>query len=112
MEPIQGTAGNVIPPQGFLGAVQAIAKECGALLIADEMLTGFGRTGSMWGCDHEPIVPDVMTVGKGIGGGFPVSGLISTQELMANKPSAIRAAAPQAMEAIRSRRQPDWLPSR
>lgn len=86
VEPIQGTAGNVIPPQGFLGAVQAIAKECGALLIADEMLTGFGRTGSMWGCDHEPIVPDVMTVGKGIGGGFPVSGLISTQELMANKP--------------------------
>lgn len=86
VEPIQGTAGNVIPPQGFLSAVQAIAKECGALLIADEMLTGFGRTGSMWGCDHEPIVPDVMTVGKGMGGGFPVSGVISTQELMASKP--------------------------
>lgn len=86
VEPIQGTAGNVIPPSGFLSAVQAIAKECGALLIADEMLTGFGRTGSMWGCDHEPIVPDVMTVGKGMGGGFPVSGVISTQELMANKP--------------------------
>ncbi len=86
VEPIQGTAGNVIPPPGFLSAVQAIAKECGALLIADEMLTGFGRTGSMWGCDHEPIVPDVMTVGKGMGGGFPVSGVISTQELMANKP--------------------------
>lgn len=88
VEPIQGTAGNVIPPPGFLSAVQAIAKECGALLIADEMLTGFGRTGSMWGCDHEPIVPDVMTVGKGMGGGFPVSGLISTQELMASKPFA------------------------
>jgi len=86
VEPIQGTAGNVIPPPGFLSAVRAIAKECGALLIADEMLTGFGRTGSMWGCDHEPIVPDVMTVGKGIGGGFPVSGVISTQELMAHKP--------------------------
>ena len=86
VEPIQGTAGNVIPPQGFLSAVQAIAKENDALLIADEMLTGFGRTGSMWGCDHEPIVPDVMTVGKGMGGGFPVSGVISTQELMASKP--------------------------
>lgn len=86
VEPIQGTAGNVVPPQGFLSAVQAIAKECGALLIADEMLTGFGRTGSMWGCDHEPILPDVMTVGKGMGGGFPVSGVISTQELMASKP--------------------------
>jgi 4-aminobutyrate aminotransferase-like enzyme len=69
-----------------LSAVQAIAKENDALLIADEMLTGFGRTGSMWGCDHEPIVPDVMTVGKGMGGGFPVSGVISTQELMASKP--------------------------
>ncbi|NJD67752.1 MAG: aspartate aminotransferase family protein [candidate division NC10 bacterium] len=86
VEPIQGTAGNVIPPQGFLSAVQAVAKEHDALLIADEMLTGFGRTGSMWGCDHEPIVPDVMTVGKGIGGGFPVSGEISTQELMAHAP--------------------------
>ncbi|PTL35318.1 aspartate aminotransferase family protein [Candidatus Methylomirabilis limnetica] len=86
VEPIQGTAGNVIPPQGFLSAVQTIAKENDALLIADEMLTGFGRTGSMWGCDHEPIVPDVMTVGKGMGGGFPVSGVISTQELMASKP--------------------------
>lgn len=86
VEPIQGTAGNVIPPPGFLSAVQAIAKECGALLIADEMLTGFGRTGSMWGCDHEPIVPDVMTVGKGIGGGFPVSGVISTEALMSSRP--------------------------
>ena len=86
VEPMQGTAGNVIPPPGFLSAVQSIAKEFDALLIADEMLTGFGRTGLMWGCDHEPIVPDVLTVGKGMGGGFPVSGVISTQELMASKP--------------------------
>jgi len=86
VEPIQGTAGNVIPPPGFLTAVKAIAKDAGALLIADEMLTGFGRTGSMWGCDHEPILPDVMTVGKGMGGGFPVSGVISTPALMASKP--------------------------
>ncbi|MBI2903429.1 MAG: aspartate aminotransferase family protein [Candidatus Methylomirabilis oxyfera] len=86
VEPMQGTAGNVIPPSGFLSAVQSIAKEFDALLIADEMLTGFGRTGLMWGCDHEPIVPDVLTVGKGMGGGFPVSGVISTQALMASKP--------------------------
>ncbi|MBI3989077.1 MAG: aspartate aminotransferase family protein [candidate division NC10 bacterium] len=88
VEPMQGTAGNVIPPPGFLSAVQAIAKEFDALLIADEMLTGFGRTGAMWGSDHEPVVPDVMTVGKGMGGGFPVSGVISTEELMASKPFA------------------------
>jgi 4-aminobutyrate aminotransferase / (S)-3-amino-2-methylpropionate transaminase / 5-aminovalerate transaminase len=88
VEPVQGTAGNVTPPAGFLQAVQAIAKENGALLIADEMQTGFGRTGLMWGCDHEAIVPDVMTVGKGIGGGFPMSALISTDELTGRKPFA------------------------
>jgi 4-aminobutyrate aminotransferase/(S)-3-amino-2-methylpropionate transaminase len=88
VEPVQGTAGNVTPPAGFLQAVQEIAKENGALLIADEMQTGFGRTGSMWGCDHEAVVPDVMTVGKGIGGGFPMSALISTDELTSRKPFA------------------------
>ncbi len=86
VEPMQGTAGNVVPPEGFLRAIQAIAKEHGALLIADEMLTGFGRTGKMWGCDHEGVVPDVLTVGKGIGGGFPMSGVISTDELTRAKP--------------------------
>ena len=86
VEPMQGTAGNVIPPEGFLRAVQAIAKEHHALLIADEMLTGFGRTGTMWGCDHDGVVPDVMTIGKGMGGGFPLSGLISTDELTRHKP--------------------------
>ena len=86
VEPIQGTAGNVAPPKGFLQAVQAIAKEHGALLIADEMLTGFGRSGSMWGCDHDGVAPDVMTVGKGVGGGFPLSAVISTDELTKHKP--------------------------
>lgn len=86
VEPMQGTAGNVIPPEGFLRAVQAIAKEHDALLIADEMLTGFGRTGSMWGCDHDGVVPDVMTVGKGMGGGFPISGVVSTDELTRHRP--------------------------
>jgi 4-aminobutyrate aminotransferase-like enzyme len=88
VEPIQGTAGNVIPPEGFLSAVQSIAKENDALLIADEMLTGFGRSGSMWGCNHQGVVPDIITVGKGIGGGFPMSGLISTDTLSKAKPFA------------------------
>lgn len=86
IEPIQGTAGNVIPPKGFLGAVADVAHESGALLIADEMLTGFGRTGRMWACDHEGVVPDVLTVGKGIGGGFPLAGVISTDELTSKPP--------------------------
>lgn len=88
MEPVQGTAGNVVPPTGFLQAVRDIAKEHGALLIADEMQTGFGRTGSMWGCDHDGLVPDIMTVGKGVAGGFPLSALISTDELTSRKPFA------------------------
>ncbi len=86
VEPIQGTAGNVVPPPGYLTALQAIAREHEALLIADEMLTGFGRTGLMWGCDHDRVIPDIMTVGKGIGGGFPLSGVISTQPLTGHKP--------------------------
>lgn len=86
VEPMQGTAGNVIPPPGFLPAIRGIAKEQGALFIADEMITGFGRTGKMWGVDHDQVVPDVMTVGKGIGGGFPLSALISTDELTAHPP--------------------------
>ena len=86
VEPMQGTAGNVIPPEGFLRAVQSIAKEIGALLIADEMITGFGRTGKMWGVDHEGVIPDVMTLGKGIGSGFPLSALVSTDALTAHPP--------------------------
>jgi 4-aminobutyrate aminotransferase-like enzyme len=86
VEPIQGTAGNVVPPDGFLRAVQAVAKDHGALLIADEMLTGFGRTGTMWGSQHDGVVADVMTVGKGMGGGFPLSGVISTEALTSRPP--------------------------
>ncbi len=83
---MQGTAGNVIPPPGFVSAVQAIAKEAGALLIADEMITGFGRTGAFWGVEHDGVVPDVMTCGKGIGGGFPLAAVVSTDALTAAKP--------------------------
>jgi 4-aminobutyrate aminotransferase-like enzyme len=86
VDPIQGTAGNVVPPPGFLRAIAAIAREHDALFIADEMLTGFGRTGTMWGVDHDGIEPDVMTVGKGMGGGFPLSGVISTDALTAHAP--------------------------
>ncbi|MBI4208205.1 MAG: aspartate aminotransferase family protein [Deltaproteobacteria bacterium] len=86
VEPIQGTAGNVVPPPGYLKALQEVAQENGALLIADEMITGFGRTGKMFGFQHDGIVPDIVTIGKGMGSGFPVSGLISTDEIMASKP--------------------------
>jgi 4-aminobutyrate aminotransferase/(S)-3-amino-2-methylpropionate transaminase len=88
VEPMQGTAGNVIPPPEFLPGVAEIARENDALLIADEMITGFGRTGTMFGCEHTATQPDVMTIGKGLGSGFPVTGLISTDEITAAMPFA------------------------
>jgi len=86
VEPMQGTAGNIIPPTDFLPAVQSVAHEIGALLIADEMITGFGRTGRWFGCDHSEVIPDAMTVGKGMGNGFPVSALISSDPVVAAEP--------------------------
>jgi len=93
VEPMQGTAGNIIPPDGFLRAVQAIAREHGALLISDEMISGFGRTGAMWGCDHDGVVPDIITVGKGMGGGFPLAAVISSDTITAAKPWSNPSAA-------------------
>jgi 4-aminobutyrate aminotransferase-like enzyme len=81
VEPMQGTAGNVIPPDEFLPAVASIARENDALLIVDEMLTGFGRTGKYWGVDHTSVIPDIVTIGKAFGGGFPLSGVLATDEI-------------------------------
>ncbi len=73
IEPIQGTNGNVVPPPDFLKAVKEIAKENNAVLIADEVICGFGRTGKMFGVEQFEIVPDIMTVGKGIANCFSVA---------------------------------------
>ena len=88
VEPIQGTAGNIIPPPGYLGMLRRLADEIGALLICDEMLTGFGRTGKMFAIEHEAVLPDVITVGKGFGGGFPMSGIIAREDVAFAKPFA------------------------
>lgn len=93
IEPIQGTAGNIVPPRKFLREVQAVAHEYGALLIADEMITGFGRTGRMFGCNEDGVVPDIMTLGKGMASGFPASALVSTDEVMAAKPFSLPSAS-------------------
>jgi 4-aminobutyrate aminotransferase / (S)-3-amino-2-methylpropionate transaminase / 5-aminovalerate transaminase len=93
IEPIQGTSGNIVPPPGFMSRVRDVATECGALLIADEMITGFGRTGVIFGCGHDGVVPDIMTVGKGMASGFPVSAVISTDEIMAAKPFSLPSAS-------------------
>src|SRR5256714_2410735 len=93
IEPIQGTAGNIVAPPGFLRDVSDVAREYGALLIADEMITGFGRTGKLFGCNHDEVVPDIMTLGKGMASGFPVSALVSTDEIMAAKPFSLPSAS-------------------
>ncbi len=86
VEPMQGTAGNVIPPKEFLPAVQEVAREVGALLIVDEMITGFGRTGKYWGAEHSGVEPDIVTLGKQFGGGFPISAVMSRDEIVNAKP--------------------------
>lgn len=88
IEPIQGTNGNVVPPPDFLKAVKEVAKENNALLICDEMICGFGRTGKMFGVEHFDVIPDIMTVGKGIANGFPVACVISSDEVINAKPFA------------------------
>jgi 4-aminobutyrate aminotransferase-like enzyme len=86
VEPMQGTAGNVIPPPEFVKAMSDAAHEMGALFIADEMITGFGRTGRPWGVDHSGAQPDIATVGKGFGSGFPISGVLARDEISRAKP--------------------------
>jgi 4-aminobutyrate aminotransferase-like enzyme len=87
VEPMQGTAGNVVPPPEFLPAVADAAREVGALFIADEMITGFGRTGRPWGIDHTPgAKPDVVTLGKAFGSGFPVSGVLTRTDIAETSP--------------------------
>lgn len=86
VEPMQGTAGNVVPPRDFLPAVAGLAREHGALVIADEMITGFGRTGRMFAVEHTDVLPDIVTLGKSLGGGFPVSGVLAREEIAHSEP--------------------------
>lgn len=77
VEPILGRAGVVIPPEGFLGGLRELCDSNDALLIFDEIYTGFGKTGTLFACEHEGIRPDVLCVGKAMGGGFPISAAIA-----------------------------------
>jgi putrescine aminotransferase len=82
LEPVQGEAGGVVPPLGYLQKVREICTRYGTLFIADEIQTGMGRTGKLWGVDHAPVVPDIMCMGKSIGGGvMPLSAFVSTPEI-------------------------------
>ena len=82
IEPIQGEGGFIVPAPGFLGRLADWAKENGVVFIADEVQSGFGRTGQLFACEHEGIIPDLIVTAKGIAGGMPLSALTGRAEIM------------------------------
>src|SRR5215218_3910614 len=81
-ETVQAEAGIIVPQQGWLKALQARCKAVGALFILDEIQAGFGRTGKLWAFEHFDVVPDVLLLGKALGGGLPLGAFIAKKSLM------------------------------
>jgi 4-aminobutyrate aminotransferase-like enzyme len=86
VEPVQGNGGIVIPPGGFLEGLRELCDTHGIVLVFDEIQAGFGRTGRLWAAEHWGVVPDLMTVGKGIGGGMALSAVVGRTEYMGHWP--------------------------
>lgn len=82
IEPIQGEGGFIVPPEGYLNRVADWCHEHGILLIADEVQTGFARTGDWFACDHDGVVPDLITTAKGIAGGLPLAAVTGRADIM------------------------------
>ena len=82
-EPIQGRGGIVVPPDGWLRGLRDVCTRAGTLLILDEIFTGWGRTGMWFACQHEGVTPDILCVGKALGGGLPISACVASASLMA-----------------------------
>ena len=82
VEPIQGRAGKVIPADGFLGILRSWCDVSGVVLIFDEIYTGFNRTGKLFACEWESVVPDIICLGKAMSGGFPISACVGKAEVM------------------------------
>jgi 4-aminobutyrate aminotransferase len=80
-EPLLGVGGVIFPPKEYLPRIREICSKHGILLILDEVFSGFGRTGKMFACEHFGVTPDIMTMGKAIGGGLPLGGIIATAEV-------------------------------
>jgi putrescine aminotransferase len=82
MEPIQGEAGAIVPPEDFWPRIREVTRKYGTLLIADEVQTGLGRTGKLWGVDHWGVIPDIIAVAKSLGGGvMPICAVCTTEEI-------------------------------
>lgn len=82
IEPIQGEGGYIVPPEGYLRKMAELAKEFGLLLVVDEIQTGMGRTGKMFACEHEGVIPDIVTVAKGIASGMPLGAMVASSSVM------------------------------
>lgn len=83
IEPILGVGGVITPPQGWMALAVEIVRRYGGIFICDEVQTGFGRTGAMWGVDHEGLQPEVLTAAKGIANGYPISAVLATTDVAA-----------------------------
>jgi ornithine--oxo-acid transaminase len=83
VEPIQGEAGVLVPPRGYLAEARALCEAANVLLVADEIQSGLGRTGRMFACDHENVHPDLLLLGKALGGGIvPISAVVGSDEVL------------------------------
>lgn len=82
VEPVQGRGGVNVPPPGFLPLLRRLCDEHKALLILDEIYTGFGRTGKWFACEHSDVIPDIICLGKALAGGFPISACVGRAEVM------------------------------
>jgi len=118
VEPIQGEGGYVVPPAAFLPRLREICDAHGIMLVADEVQTGFGRSGRMFAVDHSGVVPDIMCVAKGMGNGLPIGAIVAKRSVMARwhpgehgttfggNPVAC-AAATAVIETLRKERLPE-----
>ena len=82
VEPVQGEGGFIVPTPGFLKGLRRVCDQNGILLVVDEVQTGFGRTGKMFAIEHDGVAPDLMTVGKSLGAGMPISGVVGKAEIL------------------------------
>ncbi len=82
MEPVQGEGGFIVPPKKFVQAVSEFCKEHGIVFVADEIQTGFGRTGKLFAIDHFDVTPDLITVSKSLAAGLPLSGVVGRTEIL------------------------------
>ncbi|MCL1896015.1 MAG: aspartate aminotransferase family protein [Clostridiales bacterium] len=81
-EPVQGFSGSVVPAKGFMKKIRELCDELGILMMVDEVASSFGRTGTMFACEHDGVVPDIMTIGKGFGNGAALSGVLYKQDFV------------------------------